>query len=500
MADRFSSSQRSVGRRRSSRDGFGDRDPKPKGGDGLFGWSVFLLLLIGLAALCWMGTLYIFGHPEEPLGYAVLHKFKKLEAPKRFSETAAPKGEFLDARKLLARYGTMTPRRLENESDKLLRDYIRNYENMSGLVPYIVGRFDILDSYQLTKDDFFQSGVVAVAQDSEVPQLIVEHVFTTDERMVPTLHRSLLTGLDIPVQRSINLSPIIHVERLPDGRLKLTTVPIQYPDYSATQGPGGFSLEPPPTLNVEAGLPIVSPGKLAEADERYAAYRRKLANPNNANLNPPSNALVPVRPATATGGQTPEPKIAQEPPPAREEPATPAPVASTPPPAPPAEPRVLPAIPVNGPQPAAVATAPAVGTDVPLKPFMPGNQAATAVASTANGKWQTYKPGQMPRGRLLGMKDARKLAASDLAGERLYLRGDFTVTASVGNSAVLRSAASDPDAAPNTRVVVQFPGNVQPPDQGATVARGEDRPFLVTNVRQTPDGQVNIYVREVTSE
>ncbi len=491
MAERYSSS-----RRRPARDGFNERDPKPQGGDGgLFGWTIFILLLIGLVALCWMGTLYIFGHPEEPLGYSVLHKFKKLEAPKRFSEVAAPKGEFLDAKKLLAKYGPMSPRQLENESHRLLRDYIRNYQGNDGLVPYIVGRFNILDSYQLTKDDFFQSGVVAIAQDSEVPQVIVENVFPTDERMVPTLHRSLLTGLDIPIRRSLDLSPIIHVEKLPDGRLKFTTIPIQYPDYTATQGPGGFSLLPPPTLNVEAGLPILHPSKVAEADERYASYRRKLAHPGLAPTLPRGNELMPVRAATNLAGNTPSPFSGTA---APEKPAAPvAPIAVA---EPTVAPRVLPAIPINNTTPPPpVSAAPTVGTDVPLKPFN-GGATATAVASTTSGKWPTYKPGAMPKGRLLGMKTARSLDTAALAGERIYLRGDFTVTASVGNSAVLRSAASDPDAATNTRVVVQFPTNGRPPQQGSTLTRGSDRPFLVTNVKQTSDGQVNIYVREVTSE
>jgi hypothetical protein len=497
MAERYSGSSP---RRRSNRDGFGERDAKPKGDGGLFGWTIFILLLIGLVALCWMGTLYIFGHPEEPLGYSVLHKFKKLEAPKRFSELAAPKGEFLTAKKLLERYGQMTPRQLEKESHKLLRDYIRNYDNVDSLVPYIVGRFNILDSYQLTDSDFFQSGVVAVAQDSQLPQVIIEDIFTTDANMVPPLHRSLLTGVEIPILRLGNtnsLSPIIHIEKLADGRLKFTTIPIQYPDYTATQGPGGFSLLPPPTLNVEAGLPVVPPAKVTEADQRYASYRRKLANPGAANAPAPTpaNALMPVRPATNMAGETPAPAVAVAQP--ASSPASTPPTAAIPAPT---EPPVARAIPVNGttPPPAAVANAQTVGTDVPLKPF--NGSGATAVASTTSGKWQTFKPGAMPRGRLLGMKAARNLGTADLASERLYLRGDFTVTASVGNSAVLRSDSSDPDAAPNTRVVVQFPTNARPPEQGSTVRRGSDRPFQVTNVKQTSDGQVNIYVREVITE
>ncbi len=489
MAELFPRSRPSP-RRRSAR-GFDDLDAKPKSrGDGLFGWTVFILLLIGLVAVCWMGTLYIFGHPEESLGYAVLHKFKKLEAPRRFSETAAPKGEFLDAKKLLGRYGPMSDHQLRKESALLLRAYIRNYAGNSGLVPYATGRFDILDSYQLTKTDFFASGVVVLAQDSEVPQVLIEEVFPTDEGAVAQLHRTLLTGIKITVQRSLDLAPIIHIERMPDGRLKFTTIPIQYPDYSSTQGPGSFSLQPPPTLNVEAGLPILSKARLAEADERFAAYRRKLANPNG-NVTPAANELMPVRPAVTAGGQLPSPPIAR----AVQDGA--APTIAAPDTTPPAvEPPVARALPVDGSAPPVVAPPGEVGAEVTRKPF----NAASAVATTTSGKWPTYKPSQMPRGRLVGMKAARALSPADLTGERLYLRGDFTVTAAVGNSAVMRSAASDPDGAAKTRIVVQYPANSRSPQQGSAVSRGGDRPFLITNVRQSSDGWVNIVVREVTTE
>lgn len=498
MADLFPRSRPSI-RRRAARS-FDDLERKPKADGSLFGWSVFILLLIGLVAVCWMGTLYIFGHPEEPLGYSILHKFKKLEPPKRFSETAAPRGEFLDAKKLLARYGPMSPAQLKKESASLLRAYIQNYAGTMALVPYVTGRFDILDSYQLTRTDFFPSGVVVIAQDIDVPQVLVEEVFPADENVVPQLHRTLLTGIKITVQRSLDLAPIIHIEKLPDGRLKFTTVPIQYPDYSASQGVGSFSLQPPPTLNVEAGLPILSKGKITEADARFASHRRKLANPGGASA-PAPNELLPVRPAVTTTGQLPSPAVARAVPANPVAPTATVPVPQVPPPAiapavPGAEPNVARAIPVDGSAPPAAAGAPEVGSDVALKPF---NAANSAVTTTTSGKWPTYKPNQMPRGLLVGMKTARDLTPTDLTGQRMYLRGDFTVTAAVGNSAVMRSAASDPDGAPNTRIVVQYPANSQSPQQGSTVSRGGDRPFLVTNVRKSADGQVNIYVREITT-
>ena len=39
------------------------RSSEPK--DGLFGWTIFIFILIGFVFLCWMGSYYIFAHPEK---------------------------------------------------------------------------------------------------------------------------------------------------------------------------------------------------------------------------------------------------------------------------------------------------------------------------------------------------------------------------------------------------------------------------------------------------
>ncbi len=115
--------------------GYDDDDAPPRGKDNLFLWTVFILLLIGLAFACWLGSFYIFGHPENPKAYRILKKLHKLDPPKRFEVTAAPRGDFLSAQKLFERYGTMTRLELEQENGELLRNYIKNYRDVKKLVP-----------------------------------------------------------------------------------------------------------------------------------------------------------------------------------------------------------------------------------------------------------------------------------------------------------------------------------------------------------------------------
>jgi len=56
--------------------------------DNLFLWTVFILLLMGFAMACWLGSFYIFGHPEDVRSYKILLKLHKLDPPKRFEITA----------------------------------------------------------------------------------------------------------------------------------------------------------------------------------------------------------------------------------------------------------------------------------------------------------------------------------------------------------------------------------------------------------------------------
>jgi len=344
--------------------------------------------------------------------------------------------------------------------------------------------------------------------------------------MIPMLHRSLLTGLDIPIKRTYDLSAVINVRRLDDGRLVFTAIPLHYPSYTATSGPGGFALEPPTQLNVEAGLPIVSGERIKEADERYAMYRRRTGlAPNDplataplpgqpSEAPPPANELVRVQAAVPVGAV----------PPAGMELASaviPQQVAVALPPGE-SEPRVEPAIPIDGqpalppsptevipPEPSPTAT-PSPTPEVELKPFQeatptPGPTAtpAAAIASTAGGRWQTYKPGQMPRGRLLSVRETQQMADQAASGERVYLQGNFVVTASSPNKAVLRAQGGAPlgiGGASNTRIIVEFPTGARAPGEGASVSRSGDRPFLITDVEKTADGQINVFVREITTD
>jgi hypothetical protein len=491
--------------------------------ENLFLWTVFILLLMGFTMACWLGSFYIFGHPEDIRSYKILQKLHKLDPPKRFEITAAPPGEFLTAQKLFERYNTYPPLRLKAENDELLRMYITNYQSTKKLVPYIIGRFTIIDSHELGPGDLFPSGVAAIAQAADYPQVLLEHVYTANATDVPALKAMLKTGLEVKLAKTLDLAAVIHIQRLENGSLQFTAVPLLYGSYALKQGEGEFSLQPPPGINLAAGLPIMRGPTLDQSLQMFAQYQSQntpvssaldqpMATPVSSappaselvrvNANPAPEISLPMHGPKGKGHASPSPAEAvavavPTPPPALADRQAPMLAMDNPRPRPlhtPAEPVTAVAVPADTPD----LRSP---TGVQLTPFL---QSAPAPIITNNdASWRTYAPGQMPRGRVILPSDAAPLADSGLGGERLYLRGSFVVTAAEENRAVLRPQGgilgSFLRPGGGTRVIVQYPAGIEPPNEGSTLSRDDTRPFLITDVRRGADGQINLYVREITA-
>ncbi|HWL51497.1 MAG TPA: hypothetical protein VNQ90_03630 [Chthoniobacteraceae bacterium] len=511
-----------------------------RGRDHLFLWTVGILLLIGLAFATWLGSFYIFGHPEKPESYRILQKLKKLDPPKRYELTKAPPGEFLSAQKAYERYGSLSAYELKRLNELLVRDYIRNYESTKRLVPYVTGRYSIMTSRELAEGDFFHPGVVALAQSVDVPQLVLEHVYPASSRLVPVLKEMLAIGLDLKLERMTDLAAVINVARTPDGRIQLTVVPLLYGSYALKQGSGSFTLDPPELLNPGGGLPIVRDQPFMEAAQAYALHMQEVRM--GGAIAPGGTPAIPVAQPVAettivrveTPAETPQPAAEATPatastgPDASPTPEAPGVLAETQPPVlvdegeaepeptpPRAVPAASPAIAVGAPTPAAspeAAPTPArvAVANVPesarplLQPFLAASPTPGArPQSREGGNWRTYPAGQMPRGRLLTLSDVVDLADRGVS-ERSYLRGDFVVTATGEHRAVLRSSSrigsmlGSVTGAPTVRVIVEFPEGASPPSERSQVSREGDRPFEIREIRRGNDGHINVFVREVT--
>jgi hypothetical protein len=502
----------------------------------LFGWSVAILLLTGFAFAAWLGSFYIFWQPERPQSYRILKKLHKIEPAKRFELTAAPAGEFLNAKQLYDRYIAMSPTELANLNAVLARNYIRNFQQVSGLVTYVVGRFNIMEAHELTPNDVFMTGMVALTNAVDHGELLMEHVYPADPQALPLMKQTLVTGLEVKLERTHDLSAIIHAERLADGRVLITAMPLLYGSYTVTRGPGTFTLEPPLDLNLAAGWPLFKDAARKNAETQYASYRDRNSPKTNESVAgiaptpppPAANELIRVEPAAQAEPPkvavvTPPPPPPPSPPPSKTTKGNKKNQKATPTPSPtPARTPVM--VAQASPTPAATAVAlaksPAASVAPPAATTPPVVAAASAtppapspaasapdnsLASTAGGgNWKTFPPGKMPVGRLITLADLRDLADRGLAGERVYLKGQFVVNFTEPNRAVLRPKTGLTDAVlklagggQNLRIIVDFPAGYTPPARGATLNRDEARPYEITEVRKQADGQLNVFVREI---
>jgi len=520
---------------------FDERHYRPQRRTNYFAWSIALLLLIGFAFAAWLGSFYIFGQPERPDSYRILKKLHKVDPPRRFELTSAPKGEFLTAKQIFDRYSNLRPAELQRANAELARNYIRNYQQVRGLVPYVIGRYIIMESRELGPGDIFPSGMVALTRSVERGEVLMEHIYSGDANDVPLMKQTLERGLDIKLERTHDLSAIVHADRLADGRLLITTVPLLYGTYTMTHGTATFSLEPPNDLNFAGGWPVFKEEQRRKAEIRYGTFLASagrtavgsvpIAGINTSANDTATNELIRVEPAVAAGTPkvavaTPFPKVgtpastpstktvaqnrkaspSASPSPtaiviAKKVTPTPAPVLPSP------SPVIANATATTKPNasatPAVATTSPSptVPTVLPALPVTPGED--NSIASTAGGgSWRIFEPGRMPAGRLVGVSDLNEVADRGTAGERYYLKGQFVVNFAEANRAVLRPRSKLPTKVfnlnnANTRVIVEFPAGYPTPPQGSTVTRDAARPYEITEVRRDSEGQINVFVREI---
>src|SRR5438309_7379650 len=165
-----------------------------------FAWTVAILLLTGFAFAAWLGGFYVIGQPERPESYRLLQKLHKVDPPKRFELTAAPAGEFLTAKQLYDRYAGMGSAELEKKNAELARNYIRNFQQVRGHVPYVVGRYVVMEARELGPRDIFTSGMVALTNALDHGELLMEHVYPSDPQAVPLMEQTLTPGLEIKLE------------------------------------------------------------------------------------------------------------------------------------------------------------------------------------------------------------------------------------------------------------------------------------------------------------
>ena len=99
--------------------------------------------------------------------------------------------------------------------------------------------------------------------------------------------------------------------------------------------------------------------------------------------------------------------------------------------------------------------------------------------------------------------EAAALAGSAVVGDRLYLSGNFFVSAKGDNKAVLRPRGADAGTTP-VRVIAEFPPGASVPSENEVVTRDSSRAFEILEITKVEDADgkqtVNVRVRDITRE
>jgi hypothetical protein len=470
--------------------------PSSKKGDRLFLWSVVLLLLTGACLASWIGSFYVVLHPENPKCYRILKKFKRVEPPKRFRVIEAPQGDFLTASKLLERYGKLGRLELENQNAELLRAFLMNFRETKRRVPYIAGRFRVVQSYELRKGDFIPSGAVAIAQSETLPQVLIEYIFPAAPGEGAKIRKVLASGAEIALERSRDIWALVHVEHYAGG-MQFTAVPLPYGAWQLKQSGAKFALKSPAELSVDhgielnigAGLPVVRDPRLSRDLAEFRQSRRKAmaaAGDDQAALSGPELVRFEVPETALLASSTKEKAGAQ---PVALAPARPPIIGSTTKPLP----------------------TPAPSVPLPLRPVVrtlpPRDLIGAAPESPRAAAQPTVPPPPAEPAavahRVLSVSEASNLVGKYGAEEAALLSGDFVVTGVLGRRVAMRTreALRDPDADPTkpgnnaALIVVDFPEGAVPA-KDSSLTRDSAKGFHIRDVIRGANGQITIIAAE----
>src|SRR5947208_7205750 len=125
----------------------------------------------------------------------------------------------------------------------------------------------------------------------------MEHLFRSKPEALPLMKQTLTVGLEVKLERTHDVSAVIHAERLVDGRILVTAVPLLYGSYTVTRGLGTFRLEPPPSLNLVGGWPLFKSQERASIEQHLAEYRQKMAAAQAGPIPIPGASPTPPPPA-----------------------------------------------------------------------------------------------------------------------------------------------------------------------------------------------------------
>src|SRR5207244_13460423 len=139
------------------------------------------------------------------------------------------------------------------------------------------GKYTTLEPRELSYRHRFTPGLVALTNPTDNGELLMEQLYPANPEALPLMKQTLTVGLEIKLERTHDISAVIHAERLADGRIMVTAVPLLYGSYTVTRGLGTFRLQPPLFLNLAAAWPLFKSQERTAIEQRLADNRQKAA-------------------------------------------------------------------------------------------------------------------------------------------------------------------------------------------------------------------------------
>ena len=231
-----------------------------------FWWVLANVLALCFAVVSWTACLHVFGNPEIPRNYQILHAIGRLPELKRHTVLDAPDGNLLDPKGLYGRFFPLTGAQLARLNPHLLRNYLRNFDRPLALT-YVEGDYRVEQIRQLGPQDFITQGFAIRASALVKPDdftrpapypVVIDYIFPTAETAAA---RAFQAGDILSVRKSPNCAAILHIDRIlrdDEPLLCLTVVPIAYGPYRVGEALT-FGIEPPAEVNPGAAFPLFEP-------------------------------------------------------------------------------------------------------------------------------------------------------------------------------------------------------------------------------------------------
>jgi len=230
---------------------------------GIFWWTIAIVVLMALAAFSWIGSIYVFTHPEKPFSNQLLARIHRLEPIRQFNEKDRPVGKSLTPPELYQKFYPFTADNLSNHNGLLRRNYLTNYTSREEKPYYVRGRFRVVHARALQEGDVFPCGVVARAvavneDGKEFRNVIVEYVLPTAK---PVAGGEFTPGdmLDIDSRPSKKrlYGAVFNISRMNDDVLVFTVVPLAYGEHLIEPVQHRvLNAVPPARLNMKGNLPM----------------------------------------------------------------------------------------------------------------------------------------------------------------------------------------------------------------------------------------------------